>query len=119
MTGYIPIDDQPTLGLTSGSIIGSLVFSLDCLTRTHALPSFTHAGDGGPLPIRLDSIRTRTDYPVHGTHKVELLIEVPDSLREMVHQLSHDFAGSHVHIRPKRIDHLSLAYFNKHVKTSK
>ncbi|KAJ1819171.1 hypothetical protein LPJ60_003923 [Coemansia sp. RSA 2675] len=100
MTGFIDLSQTPN----PKHLIASIAAHLDRL-----IP-------GLPKMPRLTGVGTARDYPHGGTHKIEAKLDTPSVFREIVDLLRElvPVAG----IRPKKIGHISLAYFNKHVHTN-
>ncbi|KAI8322626.1 hypothetical protein GQ54DRAFT_317016 [Martensiomyces pterosporus] len=122
MTGFIDIADNmvvPAAGVGSGGVqapsghvltrIASHLHSL--ISRLHSERQRTPAGS---VPT-VRTVSTSHDYPHKGTHKVEVLLDTPPAFRHIIDGVTS--AVPQAHIRPKRIGHISLAYYNKHVKT--
>ncbi|KAJ1843863.1 hypothetical protein LPJ57_009638, partial [Coemansia sp. RSA 486] len=61
------------------------------------------------------SVNTAYDYPHEGTHKIEIKLDTPELFRTIIGGLV-DYVPQ-AKIRAKRLGHISLAYYNKHVKT--
>ncbi|KAJ1950483.1 hypothetical protein FBU59_000658 [Linderina macrospora] len=104
MTGFIELDDMKDGSVPSGHVVSQIACALNA-----------QAGGlmgKGVVPCAR-TIKTMHDYPHQGTHKVELVLDTPQVFRELVAEVQ----GVCKHIRPKRIGHISLAYYNKHVKT--
>ncbi|ORX72333.1 hypothetical protein DL89DRAFT_265923 [Linderina pennispora] len=103
MTGFIDLDD-------SNGASGHTVSRIACALHRRAKSLVGR----GVVPCAR-TINTMHDYPHHGTHKVELVLDTPQVFREIIAEVQQEACP---HIRPKRIGHISLAYYNKHVKTA-
>ncbi|KAJ2862832.1 hypothetical protein GGH94_004025 [Coemansia aciculifera] len=66
------------------------------------------------MPVLL-GVNTARDYPHPGTHKIEAKFNTPAVFRDIVNTVQK--LVPQARIRPKKIAHISLAYYNKHVQT--
>ncbi|KAJ2016189.1 hypothetical protein GGI13_004215 [Coemansia sp. RSA 455] len=66
------------------------------------------------MPVLL-GVNTARDYPHEGTHKIEAKFNTPAVFRDIVNTVQK--LVPQARIRPKKIAHISLAYYNKHVQT--
>ncbi|KAJ2718572.1 hypothetical protein GGI07_005692 [Coemansia sp. Benny D115] len=109
MTGFIDIDDSvQDAQQTSGQTMVRIACQLQALMAKGFSQNHVE------LP-RVRTVSTAYDYPHKGTHKIEINLDTPEFFRQIVEGLVK--AVPQAHIRTKRMCHISLAYFNKHVKT--
>ncbi|KAJ2615274.1 hypothetical protein H4S08_001301 [Coemansia sp. RSA 1365] len=104
MTGFIDMRECAARGINGGSIISRIAWNMHRLVA---------AGDG--LVPRVRRVATVGDYPQAGTHKIELQLDTPAVFRHIVDEVVR--AVPEASIRAKRMGHISLAYYNKHVAT--
>ncbi|KAJ1647790.1 hypothetical protein J3B02_000102 [Coemansia erecta] len=109
MTGFIDISDGVLgPGQSSGQALVRIATYLQSLiVRERATKAFR-------LP-HVHSVNTAYDYPHKGTHKIEVKLDTPELFRTIVSGLV-DYVPQ-AKIRSKHIGHISLAYYNKYVKT--
>ncbi|KAJ2489611.1 hypothetical protein IWW37_003822 [Coemansia sp. RSA 2050] len=100
MTGFIDLSQIPN----PKELIASIASHLDSLIKD--LPT---------MPT-LIGVNTARDYPHQGTHKIEARLDTPLVFRDIVDTVQKLVPLAR--IRPKKIGHISLAYFNKHVHTA-
>ncbi|KAJ1811932.1 hypothetical protein LPJ56_005657, partial [Coemansia sp. RSA 2599] len=109
MTGFIDIDDGMLgPGQSSGQALVRIAAYLQSLIVRE------RAAKGFRLP-HVRSVNTAYDYPHEGTHKIEVKLDTPELFRTIIGGLVNYVPQAK--IRAKRIGHISLAYYNKHVKT--
>ncbi|KAJ1886790.1 hypothetical protein LPJ66_009453 [Kickxella alabastrina] len=106
MTGFIDFDDHTLGGQPSGVALVRIATHLQGLVGQMR-------GMGVP---RVEKVSTAYDYPHEGTHKIEVKLETPEAFRWIVDGVVK--AVPQAKIRAKRMGHISLAYYNKHVKTN-
>ncbi|PIA18350.1 hypothetical protein COEREDRAFT_85327 [Coemansia reversa NRRL 1564] len=104
MTGFIDMRECAARGINGGSVISRIAWHMHRLVA---------AGDG--LVPRVRRVATVGDYPQAGTHKIELQLDTPAVFRRIVDEVVR--AVPEASIRAKRMGHISLAYYNKHVAT--
>ncbi|KAJ2448479.1 hypothetical protein GGF42_005094 [Coemansia sp. RSA 2424] len=108
MTGFIDI--PATSGDGSLGLVAEISAHLDVLIKDLLSPSLAAA----KMP-KLVGVNTAQNYPHPGTHKIEAKLDTPAVFREIVDAMQR--LVPQARIRPKKIGHISLAYYNKHVKT--
>ncbi|KAJ1850790.1 hypothetical protein LPJ73_003280 [Coemansia sp. RSA 2703] len=109
MTGFIDIDDETIgPGQPSGQVLVKIAAYLQNLV------SRERSKEGFRVPCT-KSISTAYDYPHDGTHKIEVKLDTPELFRRISDGIV--AAVPQAKIRAKRMGHISLAYYNKHVKT--
>ncbi|KAI9500646.1 hypothetical protein BX070DRAFT_55873 [Coemansia spiralis] len=127
MTGFIDIADgtDGEAVATSGQLITQIACHLHAFVTSAAkgkLGGQLSSGDGQTADASLLAVPTvgpvsaAPDYPHKGTHKIEVVLDTPAGFRTIVDALK--AAVPQARIRGKRIGHISLAYYNKHVKTA-
>ncbi|KAJ2078114.1 hypothetical protein H4R24_004705 [Coemansia sp. RSA 988] len=109
MTGFIDMRECASRGVSIGSIMSRIAW------RMHGLVTAAGTAPGGGLEPRVRRVATVGDYPQTGTHKIELQLETPAVFRRIVDEVVR--AVPEAPIRAKRMGHISLAYYNKHVAT--
>ncbi|KAJ2744972.1 hypothetical protein GGI20_002546 [Coemansia sp. BCRC 34301] len=109
MTGFIDIPADDSGG--SSGLVAQIANHLDTLIETLVVSSLR----GRTKMPRLLRVNTACDYPHPGTHKIEAKLDTPSVFREIVDAMQK--LVPEARIRPKRIGHISLAYYNKHVQT--
>ncbi|KAJ2769473.1 hypothetical protein IWQ57_003089 [Coemansia nantahalensis] len=102
MTGFIDLADLAAAG---SGVVARIV--------TH-LQRAIAANGRLPMP-RARKVRTTSDYPHAGTHKIEIQLDTPPVFRAIAEEVAAMVPDAG--IRPKRMAHISLAYSNKHVDT--
>ncbi|KAJ2588018.1 hypothetical protein H4R99_007952 [Coemansia sp. RSA 1722] len=109
MTGFIDVDDGMLgPGQSSGQALVRIATYLQSLiVRERATKGFRFPN--------VQSVNTAYDYPHEGTHKIEIKLDTPELFRTIIGGLV-DYVPQ-AKIRAKRLGHISLAYYNKHVKT--
>ncbi|KAJ1966289.1 hypothetical protein GGI12_000194 [Dipsacomyces acuminosporus] len=133
MTGFIDVDDGMLASqdmvshhsVSSGCALAKIACHLDVLISSyktewhhHHHSNHHHHHKSSPhdnLVPTVQGIATSYDYPHKGTHKVDVRLDTPPAFRQIIDKVVEAFPE--IHIRPKRIGHISLAYYNKHVKT--
>ncbi|KAJ2657246.1 hypothetical protein IWW48_004613 [Coemansia sp. RSA 1200] len=131
MTGFIDVVDGPDLAdngsgdatMTSGQLITKIAChihafvasTLDSAT-THAQAQLQPQMQARQVPT-FRSVETVQDYPHKGTHKVQVTLDTPEAFRSIIGAIQ--TAVPQARIRGKRMGHISLSYYNKHVKTDK
>ncbi|KAJ1721266.1 hypothetical protein LPJ53_004183 [Coemansia erecta] len=109
MTGFIDIDDGI---IGSGQPSGQVLVKIAAYLQT--LISRERSKEGFRVPCT-QSVSTAYDYPHEGTHKIEVKLDTPELFRKISDGIV--AAVPQAKIRAKRMGHISLAYYNKHVKT--
>lgn len=104
MTGFIQLPDQ-----AAGQALTDLTFQLRKAV-IHCRATITVPQVMGTRIVR--------DYPHGGTHKVDLVLETPPVFAQLVEMVRENTRGQLL-VRTKKMQHISLAYFNKHVKTAR
>ncbi|KAJ2830433.1 hypothetical protein GGI24_001908 [Coemansia furcata] len=99
MTGFIELPPEG-----GAELVARIAAHLDALITPALLP----------LPT-LVAVNTARDYPHQGTHKIEAKLDTPAVFRDIVGTMQK--LVPEARIRPKKIGHVSLAYYNKHVRT--
>ncbi|KAJ1664822.1 hypothetical protein EV178_003799 [Coemansia sp. RSA 1646] len=117
MTGFIDIsdgagqsEDDPTV-VTSGQLITKIA------CHVHSLVSSILDESARVQVPTVGSVATVQDYPHKGTHKVQVTLDTPDAFRNIIDAIQ--TAVPQARIRGKRMGHISLSYYSKHVKTDK
>ncbi|KAJ2465871.1 hypothetical protein EV174_006603, partial [Coemansia sp. RSA 2320] len=107
MTGFIDLPSS-SHGDESTILVAQIAAHLHRLIKSLA------ADTGMP---RLAGVNTALDYPRTGTHKIEARLDTPAAFKEIATAMQRLVPSAR--IRPKRLGHISLAYFNKHVQTER
>ncbi|KAJ1799023.1 hypothetical protein LPJ59_002114 [Coemansia sp. RSA 2399] len=120
MTGFIDISDgaagQGDDGCTMTS--GQLVTKIACHIHSFVSSILNGPTTRGVAAVpSVGSVATIQDYPHKGTHKVQVMLDAPDAFRSIIDSIQ--TAVPQARIRGKRMSHISLSYYNKHVKTDK
>ncbi|KAJ2800126.1 hypothetical protein H4R20_004178 [Coemansia guatemalensis] len=110
MTGFIDMRECVARGVSIGSVMSRIAWHMHEL-----VVAATGSAPGGGLVPRVRRVATVGDYPQAGTHKIELQLETPAVFRHIVDEVVR--AVPEAPIRAKRMGHISLAYYNKHVPT--
>ncbi|KAJ2848351.1 hypothetical protein GGI22_005751, partial [Coemansia erecta] len=119
MTGFIDISDGAAgqgddgCAMTSGQLVTKIACHIHSFVSSFLNGSTAH----GVATPRVGSVATIQDYPHKGTHKVQVALDSPDAFRNIIDTIQ--TAVPQARIRGKRMGHISLSYYNKHVKTDK
>ncbi|KAJ2753626.1 hypothetical protein H4S06_003713 [Coemansia sp. BCRC 34490] len=127
MTGFIDVADGPDVAgggsgdatMTSGQLITKIACHIHAFVASTLDGASTHPQSQTPahrVPT-LRSVETVQDYPHPGTHKVQATLDTPEAFRSIIGAIQ--TAVPQARIRGKRMGHVSLAYYNKHVKTDR
>ncbi|KAJ2156493.1 hypothetical protein GGF46_005149 [Coemansia sp. RSA 552] len=110
MTGFIDLPGSAAGGARSGQVMARIASHLHRLIAP--LAGRGAAGSGPEARV----VTNTSNYPHAGTHKIGLRLDTPEVFRRLICEVA--AAVPEAGIRPKRLSHISLAYFNKHVLTS-
>ncbi|KAJ2556506.1 hypothetical protein EV175_001961 [Coemansia sp. RSA 1933] len=116
MTGFIDISDESEQGEDGCAMTsGQLVTKIACHIHSF-VASILDRSTRVDVPT-IGPVATVRDYPQKGTHKVQVTLDAPDAFRSIIDSIQ--TAVPQARIRGKRMGHISLSYYNKHVKTDK